>query len=566
MAVRRARRRYTDVVQFMKEYNETLKQGGIFLPPESYRGKPEDVAPEIKLDLELPFVGRVGPIQAQVVHRAPDGGLGLRVNSYPTSVKKAFQQVFEAVDRMREYFVSSGDLIPREKVEEMIAEKVAALEAEVATRAPVPSAEQTAEDRRVSVIPNIEEMARAQSGSMANRSFRDMLLQLAVNKSRGLVVVQHGNGAIHYGFWDRGGPVGWRAEPLDESEVLGVLLYRSKQITKEQLEEALAYMSERQCRQGEAFIEMGLMTFPQLVMVLGKQVEYILQQVMKERDGEWSFYEMDRLPEQFLPPPLKVPAMLYRALARHASKLRPGQLMQSLHDQSSMYVNLATIATDMLDEFAFNESEKKLLEIIQGSPWRMSELFKVTPLNRTRIAQIIWAMAETGIVDFSSTEDRAQAIIRLRKRIMEKRRFVRSANFFQVLEVHWICLGREVTDSFARLQRDFDITGFDTALPEEMREDAEMISGYLKKAHGVLGNDGSRRAYRQKVIQPGTILQTAERLGQKGEVALMRKVYDEACVCFAKAVELDPENINYKKGLRKATAAAAAAAAEEATS
>ena len=44
---------------------------------------------------------------------------------------------------------------------------------------------------------------------------------------------------------------------LQEGEVLGVLLYRSQQLTREQLAESLEMMEERNMRQGEALIEMG---------------------------------------------------------------------------------------------------------------------------------------------------------------------------------------------------------------------------------------------------------------------------------------------------------------------
>ena len=116
------------------------------------------------------------------------------------------------------------------------------------------------------------------------------------------------------------------AKPTATADEFLRRLRASGLLSKEQLAESLQHMEDRGCRQGEAFIEMGLMTFPQLVMVLGKQVEFILQQIMQERNAKWAFYPLDNLPEQFLPPPLRVPSLLYRGLVGHAKEMRGSEL------------------------------------------------------------------------------------------------------------------------------------------------------------------------------------------------------------------------------------------------
>ena len=55
-----------------------------------------------------------------------------------------------------------------------------------------------------------------------------------------------------------------RTDPIQEHEVLGSLLYKAGQITKEQVAVSLEQMKAQGIRQGEAFIEMGLMSFTQL--------------------------------------------------------------------------------------------------------------------------------------------------------------------------------------------------------------------------------------------------------------------------------------------------------------
>ena len=118
------------------------------------------------------------------------------------------------------------------------------------------------------------------------------MVGFAVEQSTGLLTVKYPDGTLRYGYWLRGGPVGWRTEPMKEDEVLGVLLYKAEQITAEQVKASLEIMKRDGCRQGEALVEMGLLDFATLIRVLGKQNEFVLQKIMTDRQGEWTFHTL----------------------------------------------------------------------------------------------------------------------------------------------------------------------------------------------------------------------------------------------------------------------------------
>jgi hypothetical protein len=100
------------------------------------------------------------------------------------------------------------------------------------------------------------------AGDMSDQSLRDAFMILAVERATGLLTIHGPDGRTRWGFWSKGGVVGWRTDPVEESEVLGVLLYRANQLTKEQLARSLEVMEERGCRQGEALIELGWLPQP----------------------------------------------------------------------------------------------------------------------------------------------------------------------------------------------------------------------------------------------------------------------------------------------------------------
>ena len=389
---------------------------------------------------------------------------------------------------------------------------------------------------------------------MSDRSFRDLVLQLAVDKLRGLVTVTYPDGRVRYGYWDRGGPVAWRTEPTQEGEVLGVLLYRSKQLTREQLAESLEMMEERNMRQGEALIEMGVMSFSQLIMVLGKQVDFILQEIMGERQGKWSFYSMDTLPEKFLPPPLRVPSLLYRGLFSHARSMR-GSELQAVHStRLNAYVSLSEDAKEVLGEIKFSASEARFLEVLQSTSWRLRELFSVSPLSKAVTAAMLWALEEMSFLEYQKSEHSKRTIARIAQRVRSKKKQAFRGSLFDVLEIHWICLPTEIDKAHKKLRAEFDLTKATVKLPPDVVSASKEIVSKLDEALETLKPEKSRREYRKKLIEPMMLNQSAELLSKKGEMAIMRKDRREACGCFAKALELVPGHPDFREGLRRSTA------------
>lgn len=576
MAVRRATRRYDDILSFLRDYEATLKDGGVFLPAKTLKG---ELSNEVRLDFVLPIVGRAGPVKAQVVHRSPEG-VALLIPAMNSEVQTLFDKFFAMVAELQDHFIQSGEVVLRADHEAQVSalqqEKDVAVARAVALanqqrpvaddeqeagtpNAVVPTPASPAQDSDAPLprgfqIPDLSSLKLIKSGALSGVSFRNTLLELALHSMRALMVVEHPDGRVRYGFWDRGGPVGWRTEPVQEGEVLGVLLYRSEQISREQLQESLLFMEQQNCRQGEAFIEMGLMSFPQLVMVLGKQVDFVLQQALTASAGKWSLYGLEELPEQFLPPPLRVPSLLFRSLSVHARTLSMSEVRRTQTDKLNRYVSLTESAKKIITDIKMTSSEVKFVEIMLSNSWRFRELFTVSPMSRGQTGAFLWAMDELGFMNYATNEDIARKLSRLTKRIRSKKRHISRGTKFDILEIHWICLPQDIEKAYNRVYGEFDVTKISIPLPAELRKDAEEILTHINESYEFLKDASQRRAYRKTLIEPMMIRQSADLLSKQGEMAIMRRDRRAACGCFTKALELIPKSSLYKAGLRRSTA------------
>jgi hypothetical protein len=125
---------------------------------------------------------------------------------------------------------------------------------------------------------------------------------------------------------------------------------------------------------------------------------------------------------------------------------------------------------------------------------------------------------------------------------------------FDVLEIHWICLPTEIDKAHAKMRAEFDLSTIKVPLPEDVILAAKDILVRIDEAHATLKPEKTRREYRKKLIEPMMLMQSAELLSKKGEMAIMRKDRRDACGCFAKALELVPGYASFRDGLRRSTA------------
>lgn len=544
MAVRRVTHTYRTVVDFLEDHHGTLGQGALLLAPQPTQ---EELALELKLDLVIPPLGRLGPISAQVVNRAPDGSVALRIVEWPDSVQARIAELLAAVDDVRQWLLDTGQLaVPgaTPAVSTPVASSVGA-------PAPTPAGPPDAPRGRGFAVPDLRAAAPARSGSCEPAVVRKLFLDLAIERATGLLTWTQPDGRKRFGFWSQGGPVGWRSEPMDEGEVLGVLLYKAEQLTREQLRESLEIMQRDGCRQGEALIQMGVMSFPQLVMVLGKQCEFVMQKVLKESQGSWTFHTLEALPERFLPSPLRVPAMVFRNLFQQARSMKGDSLYEALAGFLDQYVYLPPGCVEILPELRFSPVEARLVDTIRSGSWRMRELYAVSPMSRAITAAMMWALVQLEFVAFKTQQDDSRAFAALQTIIDRKKSQAYKGNHFEVLEVHWICLTEETEAAYTRLKEEFLPARY-ARMGEPAVTDIARINAKLDEAYQVLRDERTRREYRKAVIEESKIVQSAELLGRQGEMAEMRKDRRAATVAYGKALELVPGSAEFRGGLTRA--------------
>ena len=329
-----------------------------------------------------------------------------------------------------------------------------------------------------------------------------------------------------------------------------MLLYKADYISKDQLAESLQLMETNNTRQGEALIEMSLLSFGQLISVLERQVEFILQNVLSADEGVWVFHSVDEFEERFVNPPVRVPSMLYKGLRDHSREMPREQLMEKHQPNLDLYVHLDPETAEIVEEINFSGAETKFLDVIRSNSWRLRELFTVTNLSKSQTACVLWALDELNLLEYRESEDLDRYLQRVSSSILSKARSLARASHFDVLEVHWICLENEVEEAHERLLKEFDAKAYHD-LTDELTEAIAKIRKRVDHAYSQVRTKNGRRSYREEIVEADTILNSADLLAKKGEMAIMKANGREAILCWSKAVELVPGNASFKDGLQR---------------
>lgn len=584
MAQRQATRRYPDTLGFLRDWRDQLSMSAMLFPP----GALDDPAPELKVDLVLPGGARVGPIVVQLINTFADGSTAFRVVDLPKTVQDAGAAAEAEKDRWQAYLLSTGELSvvkrggaksgatdsatdsatgaagpagARAAAEAAtLRDRVLRLEAEVRhARALATSSggsgaptNDTYRERGLPV-PDVGDEPPWASGKLGDLSLRTVFMRLSVEKPTGLLTLSMPDGRTRWVFIQKGGPVGFRSDPLDEQEVLGVLLYKAGSLTKEQLAESLALMETRGIRQGDALIELGVFTFAQLVLVLQKQCEFVMVRMFAEKTGTWTFHALDDLPERFIAPPLRVAAHLFRVLRTRSKTIPADEMAGFLRPRLEQYIYIKAGVERTLEEMRLTADEQAFLKILGSTSFRLRELPSVSNMSRGQTGSMIWCLTELGLIEFRAEGTTARSDEKIAGMLHSRKQTLEKGSYFDQLECHWMGTSADVEKAWRMFNIEFpaDNPGKYGAKHEP---DVRRIIEGVRKAYDVLSNEAKRREYRATKIERVMVEQSAMMLAGKGDMAIMKDAIAEAYDCFSKAAELMPNVGEYRLGLERAKA------------
>ena len=519
---------YTDLFEFLEDYRANLSQLQYTASMPS-----ASVGDDVALAVRVPVLGEVVMVPGRVM--APMGGqVGLQLDPEDPNGLPRLEGFYRFVGQLVEEMLLSG----RFKV---AGQWAAGAAPQVAAASP---------PGRVAAAASVSaELGEATHRGQVNESdLTKLLMQLYTDRAVGVLEVQ-GGVAMRRAFFKQGGIVAWEAEPVLEEECLGVLLVRSGRLTEDQLKQTLSMMNETGMKQGECLIEMGVYTFPQIVMSLMTQVEIVTKNLFGEPGGSYSFHPRKDLGRDFITPPMKSPGFLFKYFKRHFATIKHEEVLALETPLRDSYTRLGEANWD---DFRLSKVERGLIDILARKSYRYREVFRVSNVGRNATSQALLTLVEMGVLSFVDDEDTEQIATRWRAQLGRKLLLQRDQNPFEMLEIHWTSRTTQVEDAFERLCAEYEGYGRGKVLPPDVDALRQDILTNLRGAYELVKDTALRQDTRKKHYEPQQHEFSADLLFSQGEMLMVRQQWVTVIDNFERAIELMPTVPKYRQFLQQA--------------
>ena len=386
------------------------------------------------------------------------------------------------------------------------------------------------------------------SGEFDQEICREVLMKAYRDRFNGVVRVDHPLGTTTL-FFEKGGPVQVRDDPVVVDETLGVMLVQAGRITEQQFQKSLQEMNRTGKLQGECLVDMGLLNFPVLVMALMRQTEMKVLRLYNNAEGSYAMFPLERHKTKFVTPPLKVPGALYKMIKGRLGELGFEELAERQLPFLDQYSKLAVDFP--VDDLQMKKTELEFLQIVGRRSYRLREIFAVSNMGRNLTALTSLALMDMGILRFQEDEDTTQIVENFRTRFSTKLKVMEDQNLFERLEVHWAARTKDVESGYERIVAKWKKMGSSHVLPEDIEEMRQRIFVELEKAFEVIKVTSARQEYRGDVYEKQQIAFSADVFYRQAELLMISERWPEVLENTERAVELMPEMRKYAGALEQ---------------
>ncbi len=516
---------YGDLFEFLEDYRSSISQLQYTVSADGAVQKGEDVA----LAVAVPVLEEVVTLYGQVGGGA-DGAVAIQIDPEAGDGMSRLEGFYRFVGQVVESMLVSG----RFQVTGQYASGSGA-PAPGSAHAPAASADLSGE--------------ALLSGKVDEKSMTELLMELYRTKARGVLEIKSEAGR-RLAYVDKGGIVQWASDPIIQDECLGVLLAKAKKIDQSQLRESLELMNSTGQQQGQCFIDMGVLTFPQLVVSLMTQVDLITRTIMRGSDGTFAFHAQQKLDKEFITPPMKAAAFLYAFFRKRFAQASTVELDGMVVDFMDRYTVLAKDVP--IGDMKLKKPELRFLEIVGARSYRSREIFTVSNMGRASTLQALMTLLELDMLSFVEGEDTAQRLAGFQKKLSAKINSLDGANPFDVLEIHWTSLDRQFKEGYEKSRTEWERFGRGMKFPPEVEAMRGRILESLAAAYERVGEKKKRVLVRKEYFEDQQHEFSADLLFKQGDMLMVRGRWDEVIECFEKASELMPRDGKYKQMLQLA--------------
>ncbi len=372
--------------------------------------------------------------------------------------------------------------------------------------------------------------------------------QLTEGRNSGTLYIQYSGGELEVILF-KGKVLKVTSIPPDERSFLGNILVKEKKISEIQLSSILERAKKKGVPLGREIRECGLLTKRELGLILRRQMEVRLGKLFDYSEFTVFFYS-DRLPGgSSFAPPTSAPRLLFQYRYETLAQLTYRELEELLGDKYGLFVFPSPLADRYIEYLKLGEREEQFWKEMVSGRFNVRKLCQASNLQRRQTLALLSALHELHLIEFKEEMAREWREKEIIQELEGRLARLESANDFDILGVHWSATDREIETAYRNLVEKYSFTPgqFSPGVIQLANQFLEMVEA----AYNRLKIRKNRVEFRSGSYDNISIENLVDLFIQQGDIATLRRDWDQAAEAYERALELKPDLSEVKTKLAK---------------
>lgn len=221
--------------------------------------------------------------------------------------------------------------------------------------------------------------------------------QIVRDKKEGLLRLIGSDGRYKTLFFLPGRLIQVTSHPFDPAECLGRILQKTGRIEESSVLSSLQIRKNSGHLQGEALVELGIMSAQELRMVLERQIEYKLADLMLWEGGSWLFTEVEGLAERIRPVEVRLPKTLFGIYWKRFDISGVEQLFEA---HRRLWVGLPDNPAFPVHQLKISPHVDRVWMPIRTADVEYEKLMVALRLATLPTFRVVWTLKLCGFIEF----------------------------------------------------------------------------------------------------------------------------------------------------------------------
>ncbi len=396
------------------------------------------------------------------------------------------------------------------------------------------------------VLPEV-----ASKGDFGHESWRDVLLDLFIERATGVIVI-HAFRENRWCYLVDGRPTHYLVDHAHPGEYLSDAILKECDVSAGQWTEALVGSKISGVAPGDYLVKRGVITERELHEALRRRAAAITRNLLTANFGRWTYHPWTPVRELFTWEPIDVLPLILSAERANMARMTDDEITKTTEPHLDKHVSLAPERADLLEQLPLEGAERSLARELLPGGWTMKELLVHGGLTEKDLLRFVWVLKAMGFVRLRTDEGSDSKRNRAERKMYVALKDIQRRKNFEALHCHWTAIGSEVQEGHRKTLDEFNASKFAGVMDPRLQDLLDRIRARADELLMRLKTKKGRDSVRRSLVGESQLIMAADLMLKQGDMEAYKSNWGVARVCYERVIELAPHIPETQEALKRA--------------